>query len=96
MRKQQHNHTADFRSLAKDARALATATAEVAENKVVHARERITQAVESGHEIYDDVRQKVTDGARAADEYVREKPYRALGAAVCAAAVLGYFFGRRR
>ncbi len=96
MRKQRKNHPADFQHLAKDARALVTATAEVAEQKVVDARKRLANALESGGEIYEDVRETVAEKARAADEYVREKPYQSLAIAVCAAVLVGYLLGRRR
>ena len=96
MKKRTKDHTADFRSLAKDARALVSATAEVAEDKVVHARERLSHALERGGEIYDDVRENVVNKAKEIDEYVRERPYRALAWSACAAALIGYLLGRRK
>jgi len=85
----------DMGTLAEDARALMAATADVAGEKVAEARKRLTAALERGREIAGNVRDKAVEGAKAADEAVREHPYQAIGIAVGVGAILGFIFARR-
>ncbi len=85
----------DMGQLAEDARALMTATADVAGEKVGEARERLAAALERGKEIYGRVREKAVEGAKAADEAVHEHPYQAIAIAVGVGALLGYLLARR-
>ena len=82
-------------TLAEDARALMAATADVAGDKVAEARKRLGAALESGKELYGRVRDKAVEGAKAADETVREHPYQAIGIAFGVGALLGYLLTRR-
>ena|ERR1041385_7291889 len=82
-------------ALADDARALMAATADVAGEKVGEARKRLATALESGKEIYGRVREKAVEGAKAADEAVRENPYQAIGIAFGVGALIGYLVARR-
>ena len=82
-------------TLAEDARALMAATADVAGDKVGEARKRLAAALERGKEIYGTVRDKAVEGAKAADEAVREHPYQAIGIAFGVGALLGYLVARR-
>ena len=82
-------------TLAEDARALMAATADVAGDKVAEARKRLGAALESGKELYGRVREKAVEGAKAADETVREHPYQAIGIALGVGALLGYLLTRR-
>lgn len=82
-------------TLAEDARALMSATADVAGEKVAEARKRLGAALESGKEIYGRARAKAIEGAKAADEVVHEHPYQAIGIALGLGAVLGYLMARR-
>ena len=90
---QAHNNEKD--TLAEDARALMTATADVAEEKVGEARKRLAAALDSAREIAGRVRDKAVEGAKAADQAVRDKPYQAIGIAFAVGAVVGYFVMRR-
>jgi ElaB/YqjD/DUF883 family membrane-anchored ribosome-binding protein len=85
----------DMGQLADDARALMTATADVAGEKVVEARQRLNAALEHGREIYGQVREKAVQGARAADEVVHEHPYQAIAIGVGVGALIGYLISRR-
>lgn len=85
----------DSGTLAEDARALMAATADVAEAKVAEARKRLAAALERGKDISDGARDKVVEGAKAADEVVREHPYQAMGIAFGLGALLGYLVSRR-
>ena len=82
-------------TLAEDARALMTATADVAGEKVSDARKRLAAALESGKEIYGRVKAKAVEGAKAADEAVHEHPYQAIGIAFGVGAIVGYLVARR-
>ena len=86
----------DVGTLAEDARALMTATADVAGEKVAEARKRLGAALESSKELYGRVRDKAVEGAKAADETVREHPYQAIGIAFGVGTLLGYLLARRR
>ena len=81
--------------LADDARALMTATADVAGEKVSDARKRLAAALESGKEIYGRVKAKAVEGAKAADEAVHEHPYQAIGIAFGVGAIIGYLISSR-
>jgi len=82
-------------TIAEDARALMAATADVAGEKVGDARKRLAAALEQGKEIYGRVREKAVEGARAADEAVRERPYQAIGIALGVGVLTGYLLARR-
>jgi len=90
---QAHNNEKD--TLAEDARALMTATADVAGEKVGEARKRLAAALDSAKEIAGRVRDKAVEGAKAADQAVRDKPYHAIGIAFGVGAIVGYFVMRR-
>ena len=95
MNKQRHAVSDAMGTLAEDARNLMTATADVAGEKVGEARKRLAAALENGQEIYGRVRDKAIEGARAADEAVRENPYQAIGIAFGVGALIGYLVARR-
>ncbi|HZQ45616.1 MAG TPA: DUF883 family protein [Verrucomicrobiae bacterium] len=85
----------DLGTLAEDARALMAATADVAGEKVGDARKRLAAALESAKDVAGRVRDKAIEGAKAADEAVREHPYQAIAIGVGVGAILGYLIGRR-
>ena len=85
----------DMGQLADDARALMTATADVAGEKVGEARQRLAAALERGKEIYGRVRQQAVEGAKAADVAVHEHPYQAIAIGVGCGALIGYLLARR-
>jgi ElaB/YqjD/DUF883 family membrane-anchored ribosome-binding protein len=85
----------DLGTLAKDARALMVATADVAGDKVAEARQRLAVALEDGQKIYGRVRDKAVEGAKATDQAVREHPYQAIGIALGVGALFGYLVARR-
>ena len=95
MNKQTQAICNDMGTLAEDARALMTATADVAGEKVSEARKRLAAALESGKEIYGQVREQTVQGVQAADEAVREHPYQAIGIAFGIGAILGFLINSR-
>src|ERR1051325_8106793 len=95
MEKQRQAITNDLGTLAEDARALMSATADVAGEKVGDARKRLAAALENGKEIYGRVREKAVEGAKAADDALREHPYQAISIALGMGALIGYLLARR-
>jgi|NGEPerStandDraft_6_1074524.scaffolds.fasta_scaffold125644_1 ElaB/YqjD/DUF883 family membrane-anchored ribosome-binding protein len=90
-----HSHSNDLGSLAEDARALMAATADVAGEKVAEARKRLAAALENAKDIAARVRDKAVEGAKAADQVVRDNPYQAIGIAFGVGALIGYLAMRR-
>ena len=95
MDKQTQATSGDINALADEARALMTATADVAGEKVGEARKRLAAALERGKEIYGRVRDKAVEGAKATDHAVHEHPYQAIGIALGVGALVGYLLARR-
>ena len=85
----------DMGQLAEDAQALLAATADVAGEKVAEARKRLAAALDRGKDICDRAREKVVNGAKAADEAVHEHPYQAIAIGVGVGAIIGYLLARR-
>lgn len=82
-------------TLAEDAHALLSATADVAGSKVGEARKRLTAALESGKQMLGQVKDKAVAGAKITDAAVHEHPYMAVGIAFGIGALLGFMTSRR-
>ena len=82
--------------LLEDAQALLSATANVAEEKVIEARRRLSAAIEKGRETWRGVQEKTVAGAKATDKVIRENPYKAILIALGAGLVVGYMLRRRQ
>ena len=95
MNKETQAVTNDIGQLAEDARALMTATADVAGEKVGEARKRLAAALERAKQIAATVRDKAVAGAKATDEAVHEHPYKAIAIGVGVGAILGFLIARR-
>jgi ElaB/YqjD/DUF883 family membrane-anchored ribosome-binding protein len=85
----------DMGTLAEDAQALMSATAEVAGEKVGDARKRLATALDRAREIGAGVRDKAVAGANAADQAVRDRPYHAIAIGIGIGALVGYLLARR-
>jgi ElaB/YqjD/DUF883 family membrane-anchored ribosome-binding protein len=96
MNKHTQTTSNELRTLAEDARALITATADVAGEKVGQARQRLAAALENCKEIYGRVRDQAVERAKAADQTVRENPYQVVAIAFGFGALIGYLAARRR
>ena len=94
MKKHEETHP-DTQHLVEDAQALLSATAHVAEDKVVEARKRLAACLEKGKETWKTVQQKTVAGVKATDQAIREHPYQSVGVALGIGALIGYLFGRR-
>ena len=95
MNKNTHEVSDAMGTLAEDARALISATADVAGEKVGEARKRLSTALDNARELAGKVRDKAVQGAKAADEAVHEHPYQAIAIGVGVGAVIGYLLARR-
>ena len=92
-------HTAeyhDLQSLPDEAKALVTATADVVEEKVIAARERLSAALERGKEAWNAVQTKAVESAKATDKTIRKNPYQSIGVAIGVGALLGLWLARRK
>lgn len=96
MHTRKHAEANDLGTLAEDARALMTATADVAGDKVAEARKRLHSALERAKEMAGVIRDKAVDGAKATDKAIHENPYKAIGIAIGVGAIVGYILARRR
>ncbi len=85
----------DMNRLAEDARALITATADVAGDKVGEARKRLTLALENGDELYHRARDRAIAGAKVTDAVIHQHPYQAILVGVGVGALLGYWMSRK-
>ena len=89
----------DLQRVITDAEELLHATAGQTESKVVELRERIrSNLMDARHklgDIEDAVKAKTKQAARAADDYVHEHPWRAIGSAVGFGLLVGLLIGRR-
>jgi ElaB/YqjD/DUF883 family membrane-anchored ribosome-binding protein len=58
-------------------------------------RSALTDALERGREIAGDVRNKAVEGAKVADQKVRESPYQSIAIGIGLGFSIGYLLGRR-
>jgi len=79
----------DVKALAEDARALMAATANVAEDQVVQARQRLAAALERGQNVYSRVRDEAIAEAKATDQAFHAHPYQAIALAFGLGVMLG-------
>ena len=89
----------DFRTVVADAEELLKATASQAGEKVAVARERIQDSLHQAKvklaEAEDVIVQRSKQAARATDDYVRENPWQAVGAAAGVGLLIGLLISRR-
>jgi ElaB/YqjD/DUF883 family membrane-anchored ribosome-binding protein len=95
MSKRRHATHKNLGTLAEDARALMTATADAAGEKVADARKRLADSLDSAKEVADRVHEQASGFSEATDEAVNEHPYRAIGIAFGVGALLGHLVSRR-
>lgn len=85
----------DAQTLARDARALLEATAEVADEKVAEARRHLESALSESKTALARMRERAIEGAHMADEAVRRHPYESIGLAFGIGALVGCLLARR-
>jgi ElaB/YqjD/DUF883 family membrane-anchored ribosome-binding protein len=89
----------DLRVVVEDAEALLKATAGQVDERISKARARAEESLRQARvrlqHFEEDVEAQVRASARAADEYVHEKPWQSIGVAAGIAFLVGYLIGRR-
>ena len=85
----------DISALGEDARTLLADTAGMTGEKVAEVRQRLTAALESAKETFGDLQDKAVQGAKAADEVVRENPYQTMGIAFGVGVLVGVLATRQ-
>jgi ElaB/YqjD/DUF883 family membrane-anchored ribosome-binding protein len=89
----------DLKVVARDVEELLRATASQTGEKIAAARARAEESLRSAqvriNEAGDEVAERTRAAAAAADEYVRDNPWHAIGIAAGVGLVVGYLLGRR-
>lgn len=97
MKKHQSTHESvdPAAHIIEDAKELMSATAHVAEEKVVEARKRLAAALDRAKEAWNTVQESAVARAKAADQVIRENPYKSLAVALGVGALIGFLLSRR-
>src|SRR5277367_1572982 len=82
-------------SITHDTKALLEATADVASEKVVKARNRLASALAAAKDGCAKLQEKTVASAKVADKAIRDNPYQAIGIAFTIGAVVGFLLNRR-
>ena len=77
-------------AIVEHAQELLTVTAGVAGDNVAEARKRLSEALEHGMEVYDQVREQAATRAKAAHKFIRSNPYAALGIGLGLGLIIGF------
>lgn len=86
---------ADLRRVVRDSEEILKVTGE--EGGESHdMRERLTQTLQSAKAVYRRLQNKTVAAAKATDQSIRTHPYQALGIAVGAGLLVGFFIGRKK
>lgn len=84
----------DLDVLAEDVQSLLLATADVAEEKVIEARKRLSAALEEGRNTFNRLQEITVDGVEIADKAVRTHPYQSIGIALGIGSLIGVLLTR--
>jgi ElaB/YqjD/DUF883 family membrane-anchored ribosome-binding protein len=74
---------------------LLEATADIAEERVAEARNRLGKALAQGGELYRDVVQGAVRGARASDKFIRDNRYSVVGIGIVVGILIGLLMRSR-
>ena len=85
----------DLKEVVRDGEELLRAGAEDLGERGAAAKEKLAAALEVAKETQRRLQQKAMDGARAADTFIRNKPYQAIGIAFGVGILLGLVASRR-
>jgi len=85
----------DSHTLAVDAKALLDATANIADQAVADARERLTEALEASKDLRGRIQERAVLAAKATDKTIRENPYQSIGIAFGVGALIGFLLARK-
>jgi len=96
MKRRSHNSHGHENDVTQHARSLIAATSHLADEKIADARAKLSEVVENAQEAVEYVEERAVATAKRTDEFIREKPYQAVGVAIGIGALLGYLFARRK
>lgn len=85
----------EVREIMAHAQALVEATADELDDRVAKVRTDLKYRLDKAREKYGDLECTLKDKMQVADEYVRDKPYHAMGVSLLAGLFLG-FLARRK
>lgn len=95
MNKKTPTENNNMNTLVDDARALLCATINVADEQVVAARKRLSEALNGAKGACGRLQEKALESARAADKSVHEHPYQSIGIAFGIGMLFGLLVTRR-
>lgn len=85
----------DLETLAAHANSLLNATSHLVEEKIVEARYQLATALDKGKGAYGRIRERVLEGVKAADDKVRENPYKDIAIAFAVGLLFGGLLSRK-
>ncbi len=77
------------------AQALVDATSGEVDDRIKAARAALNERIESARSEYGELEGRLLDKVQAADEFIRVKPYYAMGGTLLAGLFLGWFIARK-
>jgi ElaB/YqjD/DUF883 family membrane-anchored ribosome-binding protein len=86
----------DLKEVVRDGEELLRAGANELGERSTAAREKLTAALEMAKETQQRLQERAIAGAKAADNYIRDKPYQSIGVAFGLGMLLGLFAARRK
>jgi ElaB/YqjD/DUF883 family membrane-anchored ribosome-binding protein len=90
------SHSEDLNTLTEDAGDMAASTMDTASERFAGAREQFDDAMDQGKEVYENLREAAEKQAKAAGQFVRNNPYKAIGIAAGIAVLIGLMLRRRK
>ena len=87
--------TEEMREIVRHSQALLEATAGEIDDKVQKIRSDLEERLRSAKGNYGELENRFRDKFKCADEYVRDKPYHAIGGTFLAGLILGWFVTRK-
>jgi ElaB/YqjD/DUF883 family membrane-anchored ribosome-binding protein len=76
------------------AKSLIAATSHLTDSKVAEAREKPSEVIDSAKAAVEYVEERAVDTVKQTDEFIREKPYQAVGLAIGIGTLIGFCIAR--
>jgi ElaB/YqjD/DUF883 family membrane-anchored ribosome-binding protein len=85
----------EMQQILDHAQALVDATSGELDDRIKSARIALKERLETAKNEYNDLEDRLLDKVQAADEFIHEKPYYAIGGTLIAGLFLGWFMFRK-